>query len=259
MNELFKVNRLILASSSPRRQELIAALGLSVPVMMVPSSVDEYVPENWTPIEIVEQLSIRKAEAVGKTLLNQAEVFCPSDHSSNLVQLVIGSDTIVVQDGRVFGKPTNKQHAVEMLQSLQGRSHEVYTGLACAVFPIELEGQTNESRRESITAPARLAGEKLGQTGGYRGELSSVDKWSADAQLRYVGHTCNKVTFREMSDREINDYVASGYPMDKAGAYGIQGIGSVFIERIEGDFYSVMGLPLNLLYMMLSRFGIKIG
>jgi septum formation protein len=133
--------------------------------------------------------------------------------------VVVGSDTLVALDGRILGKPRDEDHAAEMLRMLSGRTHEVYTGLCCI-------------------------GHARSKTAGAGPET-------------IVGHTVSKVTFRPMSEEEIRAYVKTGDPLDKAGAYGIQGIGSVFIEKIEGDFYSIMGLPMNLLYQMLLKFGVS--
>ena len=250
---------LILASSSPRRQELIRRLGL--PVRVVPSHADETVETN-DPREIVEQLSLRKAEAVAGRL--------PEGERTGII---VGSDTIVVLGGQVLGKPRDDKHAAEMLQSLQGRSHEVYSGVAL----IDLEdGRKRVSSSRTVVRmkpvspeqieryiktgePADKAGDyvttmHLGDIGLYR----VISKSPSGEPEIIVGHTVSKVTFRPMSDEEIWAYVKTGDPLDKAGAYGVQGIGSVFIEKIEGDFYSIMGLPLNLLYQMLLMFGISL-
>jgi len=131
--------------------------------------------------------------------------------------VVVGSDTLVTIDGRILGKPRDEEDAAEMLRLLSGRTHEVYTGLCCI--------------GHGLSEPAGGAPEIL------------------------VSHTVSKVTFRPMSEEEIRAYIRTGEPMDKAGSYGIQGIGAVFIDRIEGDFFSIMGLPVSLLYQMLLRFG----
>lgn len=189
---------LILASSSPRRQELIRLLGL--PYEVIVSDVNENVESAWSAAEIVEKLSLRKAQAVLDIL-----------KANKRQGIIIGSDTIVVHNGEVLGKPVDEQDARRMLSSLQGNTHYVYSGLACI---------TSESEQ-------------------------------------IVNHTVSKVTFRAMSDAEIRGYIQTGETGDKAGAYGVQGLGSVFIERIEGDFYSVMGLPMNLLYQMLVQLGVS--
>lgn len=114
---------LILASASPRRQELIHSLGL--PVLIHPADVDEAVESDWHPARIVEELALRKAEAVRTKLLAE-----PGGQPAGQ-SVIIGSDTIVVLEGRVLGKPANPEHAIDMLLSLQGRVHEVYSGVAC--------------------------------------------------------------------------------------------------------------------------------
>ncbi|MFC0212602.1 Maf family protein [Paenibacillus chartarius] len=212
---------IVLASSSPRRQELIRAFGLPFEVKV--SNVDETTEPGLPPADIVESLALRKAEAVFQTLE-------PSRQNDSVV---VGSDTIVVLEGEVLGKPRDEADAFRMLSGLQGRSHYVYTGLACIGKPFPELASIEESRIP------------MGTTGGYRVRGSGT-----------VGHTVTKVTFRPLTEAEIRGYIRTGEPMDKAGAYGVQGIGSVMIERMEGDFYSVMGLPLNLLYMMLAVFGL---
>jgi septum formation protein len=193
--------KLILASSSPRRQELIRLFGL--PVIVIPSDADESVPNELTPSQIVETLALRKAN----TVRDKA--------STSWDGYIVGSDTIVVRDGSVLNKPKDADDAFGMLRSLQGRTHQVYSGIAL----VDISGMNQSS----------------------------------------VGHTISKVTFHPMTNEEIWSYIRSGEPMDKAGAYGVQGLGSLFVERIEGDFYSVMGLPIQLLYRMLLNQGVTLG
>jgi len=220
---------LILASSSPRRQELVALLGL--PYRVLPSGASEETPADWTPDRIVEELSLRKANAV-----REEHSFAPGDSP-----IIVGSDTIVVLDGAAMGKPSDEQDARRMLGLLSGRTHEVYTGVACV----------SASREPADAAGGDESIRRLGETGRYRILSASPEVKTATV----VGHSVSKVTFRPMSEEEIRGYARTGEPSDKAGAYGIQGIGSVFVEKIEGDFYAIMGLPLNLLYRMLSEFG----
>jgi len=231
------ISSIILASSSPRRQELIQSLGLELPIDLRPSHVDETYDEHLPPRQIVEQLSLRKAQATAKQLYQQLK--------PDQTVLVIGSDTIVVQDEEVLGKPADEQEAKRMLGALQGRTHQVYTGLAC----LRINGKGEAIQQEA----SEYTNYPMGRTGQFQ-LRSSV---TGSEPYECVGYTVSDVTFREMSEQEIADYTASGYPLDKAGAYGIQGIGAIFIERIEGDFYSVMGLPINLLYMMLKHFGVQ--
>ncbi|MNB67664.1 Septum formation protein Maf [compost metagenome] len=251
------ITPIILASGSPRRRELLSLLGL--PLKVIPSDADESFQPGWTPEYIVSMLALRKAEAV----LPQA---------GSKPAVVVGSDTIVVLDGRVLGKPRDESEARDMLASLQGRSHSVFTGLACvrAGQAGELIGALPEDvwktapEASADTEEAAPSGLENGNGGiitplpfGGLGQYAVIPGAGGNGPLAIAGYTESRVTFRPMTSAEITSYIATGEPMDKAGSYGIQGIGSVFIEEMEGDFYSVMGLPLNLLYKMLSRFGIS--
>ena len=171
---------LILASKSPRRRELLDLAGLTY--TCIPSDVDETVPEGMAPEDMPEYLAAKKAEAV------------LAGHPGDTV---LGSDTLVILDGEVMGKPATQQEARDMLNSLSGRVHYVYTGVAIL-----------------------------------------------SAQRRCTFTTCTKVEFYPLTEEEIEDYICSGEPMDKAGAYGIQGRGSLLVKRIQGDYYTVVGLPI---------------
>lgn len=195
---------LVLASSSPRRQELIATLGL--PVHIRPSHADETTPPGWAPRKIVEELSLRKARAVAETMGAEA--------GADGTRIVVGSDTIVALEDEIMGKPKDAEDAKRMLRRLAGRVHEVYTGVTC----LELGGD--------------------GRT--------------------VTSHRATKVRMRALSDEQIDRYVATGEPNDKAGAYGIQEKGSLLVEGIEGDFFNVVGLPVSLLAEMLETFGAKL-
>jgi len=191
--------RLILASSSPRRQELIRLLGL--PVDIVPSDADETVEPGWSPADVVERLSVRKAEAVREKLAPGRE------------GIVVGSDTIVVLDGRVLGKPRDDADAADMLTGLQGREHQVFSGVALV---------------DAVTGRTAQA------------------------------HRMTRVWMKPADAERIRRYIASGEPRDKAGAYAIQGIGSALVERIDGDFFNVVGLPVSLVADMLeAHFGVR--
>ncbi|WP_230986517.1 Maf family protein [Cohnella fermenti] len=193
----------MLASASPRRQELIAKLGL--PVIIRPSDADENTPPDWSPATIVEELSLRKARAV-------AEATDRSELAGGApLAIVVGSDTIVALAGEAMGKPKDESDAEAMLSRLQGRSHEVYTG------------------------------------------VTLLDPGTGRAVTR---HQVTKVRMKTLSPEQIRRYVATGEPMDKAGAYGIQGGGALLVESIEGDFYGVMGLPVSLVAGMLESFDI---
>lgn len=194
---------LVLASASPRRKELIQKLGL--PVITIPANVDETTSIEH-PGEQVEQLSLRKASAVYQRLKD--------DSSMQLEQpIIVGSDTIVVKDGRVLGKPKHKQDAIDMLTMLSGDVHDVYTGLGLVDF---------------------ATGEQLS------------------------AHRQTKVRFKPLLQEQIERYVNTGEPMDKAGAYGIQDRGALFVDSIEGCYFSVVGLPISLLGELLTKFGIKV-
>ncbi|MUT64523.1 nucleoside triphosphate pyrophosphatase [Paenibacillus sp. NEAU-GSW1] len=195
------IRRLVLASSSPRRKELVALLGLSLPVYILPSDADESVPEQWSPDRIVEELSVRKALATVSMLQDNDEE--PS--------IIVGADTIVVLDGEALGKPKDRDEAYTMLSRLQGRSHEVYTGVACV---------------------ARESGRTV------------------------VKHRKTLVFMKPLSEETIRRYIATGESDDKAGAYGIQGYGAAIVDRIDGCYFNVVGLPVSLLADMLHEFGI---
>ncbi len=180
--------QVVLASQSPRRQELLHRLFDEFAVC--PADIDETMNPNLTPKDAVAELSARKAQAVA------------GQHPD---ALVIAADTIVVC-GTIFGKPADEADAARMLRELSGRAHQVMTAVTV-------------------------------QCGGaIRTEVSVT-----------------QVHFRPLREPEIADYIRSGEPMDKAGAYGIQGRGALFIEGIEGDYYGVMGLPVCLLYEMLKQ------
>ena len=180
---------LVLASASPRRQELLRNAGISFVVQ--PADIDETPRAGEAPREYAERLAREKALAVWR-LRSQ--------------DIVLGADTIVVIDERILGKPADAADARRMLRMLSGRVHRVITGV-CVVGPVAGEERT--------TSEATL------------------------------------VTMNELSDEEIRDYVATGEPMDKAGAYAIQGMASRWIPRIEGDYSNVVGLPVALVHVML--------
>jgi septum formation protein len=185
--------RVILASASPRRRELLALVG--IPHDVRPADIDESLHENEAPAVYAERLARAKASA-----------FPTSDDAT----ITIGSDTIVVIDDRVLGKPRDEAQAAEMLRSLSGRTHTVYTAVA-------------------VRRGARIA--------------SAVE------------HVA--VTFRPLTDEAIASYIATREPMDKAGAYGIQGFGATIVQRIDGDYFAVMGLPLGALVELLEQVGVR--
>jgi septum formation protein len=190
------VKNLILASSSPRRAELLKQIGLDFQIMVC--NVDETLPPGMSPPELVEFLAERKAMEVARNL-----------HDG----IVLGADTVVVRQGQVLGKPRSEEEAFSMLLKLQGSTHDVYTGVAL----IDVR-----------------SGRKL------------------------VEHEKTRVFFRTMEEEEIRRYVASGEPLDKAGAYGVQGLAAIFINKLEGCYTNVVGLPLARLSVMLKAFGYNV-
>jgi nucleoside triphosphate pyrophosphatase len=186
--------KLILASASPRRAEILRNAGFAFE--LVAPRVDESRRANEAASAYVLRLAEEKARAARRQL---------SDKLARGSSVIIGADTVVVIDNEILGKPSSPENASEMLRRLSGKTHEVYTGLA--VLP--------------GNGTARTAVEKT------------------------------RVTFERLNEKEIEDYVASGEPFDKAGAYAIQGKGGKFISRIEGCYFNVMGLPLARLNTML--------
>lgn len=185
---------LVLASASPRRQELLAQLGVAFTVL--PSHIPEEHPAA-PPTEAIAAVALAKARAVALLLSPDARA------------VVLGADTEVVLDGRLLGKPRDAADAARILRELRGRVHEVITGVA-------------------LVAPGRE-------------EATAVT---------------TRVTMRDYSDAEIEAYVATGEPLDKAGAYAAQGVGGLFIDSIHGSFTNVVGLPLALLFQMLRKAGL---
>ena len=190
------MSRIILASASPRRQELLAQVGIEFDVM--PSNVEESPLDGETPPEHATRLAAEKARDVAGRVEKDA------------ARWVIGSDTIVVIDGVVLGKPEDKEDAARMLRQLSGREHRVMTGY-CIV---------NSATGEELDGVAET-----------------------------------KVKVKPLIDDEIEGYVSSGEPMDKAGAYAIQGLGAFMIEEIHGSYSNVVGLPVCQVVEDLERLG----
>lgn len=188
--------KIVLASGSPRRRELLQVIGVT-DFEVCPAQGEEKTQEGLPPEEIVKSLSGAKAREVG------------AKYGDDTV--IIAADTIVYSNGAVLGKPHDEAEAFSMLKALSGRSHEVYTGITL------IKGETVLSEAE-----------------------------------------CTSVEFRELSDEEINAYIATGEPMDKAGAYGIQGRASLLVSRINGDYFNVVGLPLCRLGQMLKTIGVRL-
>ncbi len=185
--------KIILASKSPRRSELLKKAGLEFSV--VPSSYDEEMHLDLQPEALAGHLALKKAEDVA---------------AANPGAIVIGADTIVVTESEVLGQPADEASARTMLEKLSGRSHRVITGFAVLCL------ETGAKEVESVST---------------------------------------KVYFRPLGDAEIDAYIKTGEPMDKAGAYAIQGGAAAFVEKTEGDYYNVVGLPVSALLESLKKSG----
>lgn len=194
------MKKVILASGSPRRRELLAQIGIEFDVRV---SEQEEIYHSTVPEEIVKELALLKAEHVAENMQEEERAG----------KVIIGADTVVVQDGRILGKPQGEEDAFRMLKKLQGRSHEVYTGTALLYFEGKEKKTVNRAVKTNVYVDA-------------------------------------------MTEKEIQAYIASGEPMDKAGAYGIQGKFAAFIERIEGDYYNVVGLPVSFVYQCLKQWNL---
>lgn len=198
------MEKIILASSSPRRRELMAQAGFAFEVLV--SEADETI-ETETPVEMVEVLSERKAAAVAEEIKRQGF----AEESI----LLVGADTMVAIDGKKLGKPKDEKGAEEMLEELSGRTHQVYTGVTLI--------RLRKAENGSILQESRTFSEGT------------------------------DVSFYPLTKEEIRSYIATGEPMDKAGAYGIQGKAAVFVKEIKGDYNNVVGLPIARLYQELKN------
>ena len=200
--------KIILASASPRRRELLTQIGLDFDVVV--SETEEKITST-EPAKVVEELSAQKAAAVWEkfAVSGVCEPEQKSGETTMTDTLVLGADTVVACDGKILGKPADTEAAAAMLTMLQGRGHEVYTGVTI-----------------------------LYEENGERKTLTFHEKTT--------------VHFYPMTDAQIREYVATGDPMDKAGAYGIQEKGMALVEGIQGDFFNVMGLPIARLLRLLE-------
>jgi septum formation protein len=190
------MKKIILASASPRRKELLEKIRLKFEID--PSDCEEDINPEFDPQEIVQQLSIIKAKSVAARHKNA---------------LIIAADTIGVMGDKILGKPHTEDEACKMLHEISGKSHLVITGFSI------LDTTTNKI---------------------------------------VTGIVNTRVYIKKLTGQEIDAYVKTGEPLDKAGAYAIQGMGAVIVEKIEGDYYNVMGLPLHALTEALKEFGINI-
>lgn len=193
------MTKIILASASERRQKLLEQVGINCEV--IPSNIDEDSINGDNPGDLVEKLSSAKAENVAERLEGDF--------------VIVAADTVVVKDSRVFGKPSDEKEAFEMLNSLQGNRHEVFTG---------------------VTLICVTGGEGL------------IDTF----------HVRTIVDMMPMTPKQINAYIQSGEPMDKAGGYGIQGRGAAYIRDVAGDFFNVVGLPISTVLSRLEHMGINL-
>lgn len=194
--KIFNMRKIILASASPRRQELLKQIGLQFDVLVEP--VDETFPADALPGAAVCEVARRKAHAVLNTVKEG---------------IIIGADTVVVLGDKILGKPTGNDDAVNTLTMLSGCEHLVITGF-CVI--------------DSVTGQEAAAS------------------------------ATTRVFFRQLTSAEILSYVNSGEPMDKAGAYGIQGLGALLVDKIEGCYFNVVGLPLTKVALTLRDFGVEV-
>ena len=192
--EKFELPQLILASASPRRSEILTAVGWKFEKRV--ADLDETELENENPADYVLRLAREKALAVAATVENN---------------LILGADTTVVVENEIIGKPKDFADAARMLRKLSGRWHEVLTGVAL------------------------------------------VKKEAGEIEIR-ADFERTRVKFCNLTESEINYLVENGAPLDKAGAYAVQGVAALFIERIEGDYWNVVGLPVGLVYRLLRQF-----
>jgi len=191
------MKKIVLASSSPRRELLLKQIGLDF--IVYPSNIDEKIlSEKISPKEFVLKIALEKARRVAN-IFNEA--------------IIISADTIVVLDGKILGKPKDREDAINMLKRLRGKIHQVFTGIVV---------------------------------------------WETPTNKYLVRVVKSLVKMRDYSLEEIVNYVNTGEPFDKAGAYGIQGKGALLVEKIEGDYYNIVGLPLASLNLLLKKFGIKL-
>lgn len=186
--------KIVLASSSPRRIELIKSIGLEF-TQVTPRAKEEQVSDD--PVETVEMNSFRKAESIMHQFPDS---------------LIIGSDTVVYLERKILGKPVNDEDAERMLWDLSGKIHHVFTG------------------------------------------VTIIDSKTGNRMTR---HTKTSVLFKKLTENSIRNYIKSGEPKDKAGAYGIQGKGRKLIDRIDGSYTNVVGLPIELVSEMLEKYGVS--
>lgn len=223
----------VLASNSPRRKELLS--GLDIPFTVVPATLPEHTAET-EPQRIVESLAMAKSAEVAERLIRT----CATGERLGDDTLIIAADTMVFCDGRALGKPADQEEAEQMIRLLQGRSHIVCTGVSLRWVDAESAARMAEVLREAAL-------------GGDENEVLNVVQrilavWES---TQFVSTTSVKVY--PMTDEEIAWYLSTPEPYDKAGAYAIQGNFARFIEGIEGDYDTVVGLPVARLYQEMKK------
>lgn len=200
--------RIILASKSPRRRELLSRMGIKYECMV--SEREEKITGS-EPDKVVRELSYQKAEDIYEALRDIEKI-------GDTPVLIIGADTVVACDGEIMGKPKDEADARRMLKLLSGRSHSVWTGVTVIFVNMDEKGNTHKDNVISETFACET-----------------------------------KVYMYRLSDNEIDEYIKTREPEDKAGAYGIQGTATKFIEKIEGDYNNVVGLPVSALYQKIKK------
>lgn len=195
------MRRIILASASPRRRELLERAGINFEI--IPSKDEEKVSAIY-PSEVVKELSYQKAVSVSKTIKDPSEEI-----------IIIGSDTLVAYGEEILGKPVDENQAFHTLKHLQGNTHQVYTGVTVLI--------------------------------------NNSGKWK-----EYTFCECTDVTFFDVTDEEILEYIQTGDCMDKAGSYGIQGPWGIYVKGIKGDYNNVVGLPVSRLIYEMKKIGISL-
>jgi len=198
--------KIILASKSPRRMELMTRAGYEFEI--ITSNIEEKITQS-KPSLVVEELSYQKAKNVYDMIMSNSTVNLFDDDVS---LLIIGADTVVALDDKIMGKPLDKEDAFKMLKELQNNTHQVYTGVTLIKYNFGTKTTTSKSF-----------------------------------------HECTNVTLYPMSNMEIYDYIATNDHMDKAGSYGIQGPFAIHVQKIDGDYNNVVGLPIARLYQELKN------
>lgn len=202
------MERIILASASPRRKEILHQVGIKFEVL---ASDKEEVITGSNPIEVVKNLASMKANDISSRVSEPA--------------IIIGADTIVVHNNTIMGKPKDEKDAKRMLREIQNDTHQVYTGVS-----IILKRNSNNKNSDK------------------------QNEFSGDKEILFAAET--NVTIHSMSEEQIDHYITSKEPLDKAGAYAIQGKFAVYVKKIDGDYYNVVGLPIAKVYQVLCREGV---